>query len=59
MLAVEHAKNNATISTSPSKREIQTLFAMAYGLFGRLAAMLPHEDFFDSVTELFAVVADR
>ncbi|KAI0975023.1 hypothetical protein F4678DRAFT_421696 [Xylaria arbuscula] len=62
MLTVEHAKNHTTTTistTSPTTREIQTLFAMAYGLFGRLAAMLPHEDFFDSVTELFAAVADR
>ncbi|KAI1324001.1 hypothetical protein F5Y16DRAFT_402849 [Xylariaceae sp. FL0255] len=56
-LTVEHAKNsNGTTSSaaSPSRREIQMLQAMAYGFYGRLAAMLPHEDFFDSVTELFA-----
>lgn len=55
-LAVEHSKavGSSSIWTSPvARREFRALFAISYGFFGRLAGTLPHEDFFDRVTELF------
>ncbi|KAI1820837.1 hypothetical protein F4861DRAFT_542572 [Xylaria intraflava] len=55
-LVVEYAKGSIAISNPRAAREFQTLFAMAYGLFGRLAPMLPNDDFFDSITELLVVV---
>ena len=56
-LAVEHVKGNPVIVSVPSaQRECRALFAMAYGFFGRLAGMLPRDDFFDRVAELFEAV---
>ncbi|PVH72007.1 hypothetical protein DL98DRAFT_612108 [Cadophora sp. DSE1049] len=53
-LAVENVRGNlAGLST---QRESRTLFAMAYGFFGRVSVMLPHDEFFDRVTELFGAV---
>ncbi|KAE9373181.1 hypothetical protein N431DRAFT_534420 [Stipitochalara longipes BDJ] len=53
-LAVEHVKGNPMVLSA--QRECRALFAMAYGFIGRLSTMLPHDEFFDNVTELFGVV---
>ena len=57
-LAVEHAKGNlAMVSVPSAQRECRALFAMAYGFFGRLAGMLPRNEVFDGIAELFEAVS--
>ncbi|KAH7321833.1 hypothetical protein BKA65DRAFT_89456 [Rhexocercosporidium sp. MPI-PUGE-AT-0058] len=50
-LAVVNVRGNLA-DLSP-QRESRTLSAMAFGFFGRVSVMLPHEEFFDRVMELF------
>ena len=54
ILAIEHVKGG--FGTASVQRECRALFAMAYGFFGRLTPMLPHDEFFDRVAELFEAV---
>ena len=55
MLAAEHVRGNSMLVSR--QRECRALYAMAYGFFGRSTAILPHDDFFDRITELFEAVS--